>query len=62
MAPNVRGLSSDAQNLLDFFVTEKGYVFPADSQDCLMEIYNNDWNVKSSWFKNKGVCTEESWT
>ena len=62
--PNVKGLPSDARKFYTFYVTKKGYVFPGSSvyDPCITEIFDNDFNVKSTWYKNKGVCTTSSYS
>lgn len=46
--PAIKGLSSSVQQTFNFTVTEKGYVYPKDNDDCLWAIYNNDYVTTSS--------------
>jgi hypothetical protein len=49
--PNVNGIPTGVQRAYDFVVTELGYVYGSEDDECLTEIINNDYNTKSSMFK-----------
>ena len=54
--PNVKGLPSFAQKNFDFTVTELGYVYPKDNDNCLWLLYNNEYTTNGDVFSEGSAC------
>ena len=54
--PHANGLPSTVQKNFNFVVTELGYVFPSDSDDCLWDIYEKDWSTNAKTFNSGSAC------
>lgn len=57
--PKVTGLPKATQKQYDFVITELGYVFPAEYDECLWLIYDDNWVTNSKTFKNNTSCQKE---
>lgn len=60
--PNANGLPKSVQKNFNFIVTELGYVFPNDEDECLWKIYEADWNTNSKTFTSGSACNPKSST
>ena len=58
--PKANGLPSTVQKNFNFIVTELGYVFPNDNDDCLWKIYEDDWNTNARTFTSGSACNKTS--
>lgn len=54
--PKVQGLPSSAHKNFNFTVTELGYVFPHNNDNCAWLIYNNDFATTSKLFATGQDC------
>lgn len=54
--PRVQGLPASAHKNFNFTVTELGYIFPHNNDDCLWLIYNNDFATTSKMFASGADC------
>ncbi len=54
--PNVQGLPSTAQKVYSLTVTELGYIFPHQDDDCAWELYNNDFNTTARSYADGTAC------
>lgn len=57
--PKVQGLPATSHKNFNFTVTELGYVFPHEKDDCLWDLYNNGFNTTSKDFAAGKTCHEE---
>ena len=58
--PKANGLPSTVQKNFNFIVTELGYVFPNDNDECLWKIYEDDWNTNARTFTSGSACNNTS--
>lgn len=58
--PAVQGLPNTAQRFFQFTVTELGYLFPHENDDCLWALYNNNFETNSRSFDDDSVCHHET--
>lgn len=54
--PKANGLPKSVQKNFNFVVTELGYVFPHDEDDCLWSIYEKDWSTNAKTFTSGSAC------
>lgn len=55
--PRVTGLPAAVQKTYSFVVTELGYVYPNNRDNCLEAIYNADFSTNARFFRtNNDVC------
>lgn len=54
--PKANGLPKSVQKNFNFVVTELGYVFPNDEDDCLWAIYEKDWITNAKMFTSGSAC------
>ncbi len=58
-APNVNGLPNVAQHSFDFVITELGYIYPHQSDSCLVEIVDNNYATNGRTFA-RSICSSSS--
>lgn len=56
---NLNGLPSDKQKYFSFVVTEKGYVFPHDYDECLWNIFGSGYVTNSKNYTDNLSCTSD---
>lgn len=54
--PNVQGLPITSQKVFSFTVTELGYVFPHENDNCTWDLYTDDFNTSIRAFANGTRC------
>ena len=58
--PKANGLPKTVQKNFNFVVTELGYVFPNDDDDCLWQIYEADWSTNAKTFTSGSACNPKN--
>ena len=58
--PRQNGLPSTIQRNFNFIVTELGYVYPHDDDDCLWDIYDKDFATNANTFTAGSACNPKS--
>ena len=56
--PRVTGLPAAVQKTYSFVVTELGYVYPNNQDNCLEAIYNADFSTNARFFRNNAQACE----
>lgn len=54
--PNLNGLPSFAQQNFNFVVTETGYIYPHDKDNCLWDLYLNDYATTPDTYSEGSSC------
>lgn len=54
--PRVQGMPSTAQTVYNVTVTELGYVFPSPKDDCVWQLYSENYQTSSRSFADGKAC------
>lgn len=57
--PSINGLPSDKQKYFNFVVTDKGYVFPHDKDECLWSLFGSNYATNTKNYTENLSCTSD---